>query len=176
MILSRRTLLAALAASSLAASCTLSAEMPQLQARNMTFTGSDASGLTFQCDFIAFNTNGFALDLENLHANLIIEGNDVGAGVAALSAQLPPGRWTPVSATVTVPWNGVPAFLLAAAASPTVNYTMRGEVTVHRFITVHPRFETSGTIPRDLFLRGAANTINGLLNQVVPGLGVQVGP
>lgn len=179
MSLTRRNLLLALAgASALSASgCTLTAEIPQIQVQNLRFTGADGSGLTFQVDFVAFNTNTFPLDLENMRAHLFLEGNDVGAGVSALTAQLPTGRWTPVSATMTVPWGGAPSFLAAAAGAPMVNYTLRGDVTVHRYISVRAPFETSGTVPREFLLRGATGAINNVINSVLPGFGgVQVGP
>lgn len=173
MSLTRRHLL--LAAAGLAAlapvGCTVTAEVPQIQARDVRFTGVDPAGLTFQVDFIAYNTNTFTLDLENLRARMLIEGNDVGAGVSAVSAQIPPGRWTPVSATMTIPWSGVPASLLVASGAPQLRYTLRGEVTVHRFISVRAPFETQGTVARDFFMRGAAHTINSVINSVLPGFG-----
>src|SRR5207253_658173 len=84
MSLSRRHLLlvvAGLAAAS-SAGCTITAEIPQIQARDLRFTGIDPAGLTFQVDFIAYNTNSFTLDLHDLRARMIIEGNDIGAGVS----------------------------------------------------------------------------------------------
>lgn len=179
MSLTRRNLLLALAGASAAsaAGCTITAEIPQIQVRDLRFTGIDGNGLTFQVDFIAFNTNNFALDLHDLRAHLLLEGNDVGAGVSTLAAQIPTGRWTPVTAAMTVPWGGAPAFLSVAGGAPMVNYTLRGEVTVHHYVSIRAPFESSGTVPRDFFLRGATNTINSVINSVLPGFGgVQVGP
>ena len=179
MSLTRRNLLLALAGASAlsAVGCTITAEIPQIQVQSLRFTGADGSGLTFQVDFIAFNTNTFALDLQDMRAHLFLEGNDVGAGVSALAAQIPTGRWTPVSATMTVPWGGAPAFLAAAAGSPNVNYTLRGEVTVQHYISVRAPFETSGTVPRDFLTRGATGAINNVINSVLPGFGgIRVGP
>lgn len=168
----RRHLLVALGLAALSsAGCTVTAEIPQIQARELRFTGVDAAGLTFQVDFIAYNTNTFTLDLHDLQARMIIEGNDIGAGVAAVAAQIPPGRWTPVSATMTIPWGGVPASLLVASGAPQLNYTLRGEVTVDHYVSIRAPFETHGTVARDFFMRGATNTINSVINSVLPGFG-----
>lgn len=168
----RQLLVAAVGLASLSAvGCTVTAEIPQIQARELRFTSADASGLTFQVDFVAFNTNSFTLDLHDLRARMLIEGNDVGAGVTAVAAQIPPGRWTPVSATMTIPWGGVPASLLVASGSPQLNYTLQGEVTVDHYVTIRAPFETRGTVPRDFFLRGAASTLNSVINSVLPGFG-----
>ena len=173
MSLSRRhfVLAAAGLAALSAAGCTVTAEIPQIQARDLRFMSADPSGLTFQVEFIAYNTNTFTLDLENLRAHMLIEGNDVGAGVSAVSAQIPPGRWTPVSATMTIPWGGVPTSLLVAGGAPQLNYTLRGEVTVHHYVSIRAPFETHGTVPRDFFMRGATSTINNVINSVLPGFG-----
>ena len=168
----RQLLVAAVGLAALSAvGCTVTAEIPQIQARDLRFTSADASGLTFQVDFVAFNTNTFTLDLHDLRARMIIEGNDVGAGVSAVAAQIPPGRWTPVSATMTIPWGGVPASLLVASGAPQLNYTLQGEVTVDHYVTIRAPFETHGTVPRDFFLRGAASTLNNVINSVLPGFG-----
>jgi hypothetical protein len=173
MSLSRRHLLLAAAglAALSAAGCTVTAEIPQIQARELRFMSADPGGLTFQVDFIAFNTNTFTLDLENLQARMTIEGNDLGAGLAAVSAQIPPGRWTPVTATMTIPWGGVPASLLVAGGAPTLHYTLQGEVTVHHYVSIRAPFTTQGTVQRDFFMRGAASTINNVINSVLPGFG-----
>ena len=152
--------------------CTITAEIPQIQARDLRFTGVDAAGLTFQVDFIAYNTNTFTLDLHDLRAHMIIEGNDLGSTVSAVAAQIPPGRWTPVTATMTLPWNGVPASLLVAGGSSAqLRYTLQGEVTVDHYISIRAPFETHGTVPRDFFMRGATSTINNVINSVLPGFG-----
>lgn len=173
MSFTRRHLL--LAAAGLAAlssvGCTITAEVPQIQARELRFTGVDPAGLTFQVDFIAYNTNTFTLDLHDLRASMIIEGNDLGSTVSAVSAQIPPGRWTPVTATMTLPWNGVPASLLVASGAPQLNYTLRGEVTVDHYVSIRAPFETHGTVARDFFMRGATATINNVINSVIPGFG-----
>jgi len=168
----RRHLLVALGLAALASTgCTVTAEVPQIQARELRFTGIDGAGLTFQVDFIAYNTNTFTLDLHDLQARMFIEGNDIGAGVSAVAAQIPPGRWTPVSATMTIPWGGVPASLLVASGAPMLNYTLRGEVTVDHYVSIRAPFETHGTVARDFFMRGATNTINNVINSVLPGFG-----
>ncbi len=168
----RHVLLAALGLAALSsAGCTVTAEVPQIQARELRFTGVDAAGLTFQVDFIAYNTNTFTLDLHDLQARMFIEGNDIGAGVSAVAAQIPPGRWTPVSATMTIPWGGVPASLLVASGAPQLNYTLRGEVTVDHYVSIRAPFETHGTVARDFFMRGATNSINNVINSVLPGFG-----
>ncbi|MDB4932741.1 MAG: hypothetical protein JWM10_5225 [Myxococcaceae bacterium] len=173
MSLTRRHLvLAALGlAAAASAGCTITAEIPQIQARELRFTGVDPAGLTFQVDFIAFNTNNFTLDLHDLRAHMIIEGQDLGSTVTAVSAQLPTGRWTPVTATMTLPWNGVPASLLVASGAPTLNYVLQGEVTVDHYVSIRAPFETRGTVPRDFFMRGATSTINNVINSVLPGFG-----
>ena len=168
----RRHLLLALGLAGLSSvGCTVTAEIPQIQARELRFTGIDGAGLTFQVDFIAYNTNTFTLNLHDLRAHMIIEGNDIGAGVSAVAAQIPPGRWTPVSATMTIPWGGVPASLLVASGAPQLNYTLRGEVTVEHYLSIRAPFETHGTVARDFFMRGATNTINNVINSVLPGFG-----
>lgn len=168
----RRHLLVALGLAALASTgCTVTAEVPQIQARELRFTGVDGAGLTFQVDFIAYNTNTFTLDLHDLQARMFIEGNDIGAGVSAVAAQIPPGRWTPVSATMTIPWGGVPASLLVASGAPQLNYTLRGEVTVDHYVSIRAPFETHGTVARDFFMRGATNSINNVINSVLPGFG-----
>lgn len=173
MSLSRRHLL--LVAAGLAAlaapGCTVTAEIPQIQARDLRFMSADPSGLTFQVDFIAFNTNTFTLDLHDLRARMFIEGQDIGAGVSAVAAQIPPGRWTPVSATMTIPWGGVPASLLVASGAPQLNYTLQGEVTVDHYVSIRAPFQTQGTVARDFFMRGATGAINNVINSVLPGFG-----
>lgn len=155
--------------------CTVHVESPRLQVQSMEFTGIDGSGLTFRVVIQAYNANTFTLDLRDLNAHLVLEGNDAGSSVTAVSAQLPPGRWVPVTANVTVPWGGVPQYIAAAAGSPMVNYTLEGHVTVQHYLSVRAPFSTNGTVPREFFLRGATNTINSVINSVLPGFGgVQV--
>lgn len=159
------------------AGCTIHVETPQLSPRSMEFTGVDGTGLNFRVVIAAYNSNTFTLDLRELEARLIIEGNDVGSSVTALPFQLPPGRWVDVTADVRMPWNGAPAALLAAAGQPTVTYVLQGDVTVSHYLSVRAHFETQGTTPREFFLRGAQGTVNSVINSVLPGFGgVQVGP
>lgn len=173
--LSRRAVLAmvfALGAASVG--CTLDVRTPNVRPRDLQFTGVSPQGLTFRVVFDTYNSNSFTLDLRDLRAHLWLDGQDIGAGVNAVRAQLPPGRWVPVNAEVTVPWNGAPGALLGAGGAPMVNYTIRGEVTVEHYLSIRAPFETSGTVPRQFFMRGAANTLNNVVNQVLPGVGIQV--
>lgn len=157
--------------------CTIHVETPQLAPRSMEFTGIDGAGLNLRVTFAAYNSNTFSLDLSDLEARLIIEGNDVGTSVTAVPFQLPPGRWVDVTANVRIPWNGAPASLLATASQPMVTYVLQGEVTVSHYLSVRAHFETQGTTPREFFMRGAAGAVNSVINSVLPGFGgVQVGP
>ncbi len=176
MRLSRRSLLLSTVVLAASAGCTIHVETPRLTARDMRFTGVDGNGLTFTVTFAAHNSNTFNLDLRDINAHLWLDGNDVGSGVSAVSAHLPAQQEVPVTAQVTVPWNGAPAWLLAAAGSPTVNYVLRGDVTVQHYLSVRTSFETSGTVPRDFFMRGATGAINNVINSVLPGMGIQKGP
>ena len=125
--------------------------------------------------FAAYNTNTFTLQLRDLQARLLLDGNDVGSSVTVLGAELPTGRWVPLTADVVVPWSGAPQYLLAAAANPTVAYTLDGHVTVDHYLSLRVPFQTSGTVPRSFFLSGATGTINSMINSVLPGFGgVQV--
>lgn len=171
----RRYVLAATAAVAISsAGCTIHVEQPRITPRDMQFTGIDGSGLVFQVTFNAYNPNTFELVLRDLDAHLWLQGNDVGSTVSALGATLPAMQEVPVTARVTMPWNGAPAWLLTAAASPMVEYTLRGQVTVERFISVRANFETAGTVPRSFFMQGAAGTVNNLLNSFgLPGVQVQ---
>jgi len=171
----RRRCLALGLAAALAAGCTISVEQPQIQVQTMEFTGVGNQGLTFRVTFIAYNSNTFNLRLRDLNARLILEGNDAGSSVTVLGAELPTGRWVPVTADVSVPWSGAPQYLLAAAANPTVNYTLDGHVTVEHYLSIRAPFQTSGTMPRSVLLGGATNTVNSMINSVLPGFGgVQV--
>ena len=104
----RRRCLALGLAAALAAGCTISVEQPQIQVQSMEFTGVGGQGLTFRVTFIAYNSNTFTLRLRDLNARLILEGNDAGSSVTVLGAELPTGRWVPVTADVSVPWSGAP--------------------------------------------------------------------
>ncbi len=168
----RRYALAATAVLALSATgCTITVEQPRITPRDMQFTGIDGSGLVFTVTFNAYNPNSFELTLRDLDAHLWLQGNDVGSTVNSLGATLPPMREVGVTARVTMPWNGAPAWLLTAAGSPMVEYTLRGEVTVERFISVRTSFEHAGTVPRSFFMQGAMGTVNGLLNSFgLPGV------
>ncbi len=156
------------------AGCSINVEAPQLQAQSMEFTGIDGNGLAFRVVFVAYNSNSFTLNLRNLEARLAIEGHDAGSSVTVLAADIPPGRWVPVTANVTMPWSGAPQHLLTLT-HPTVNYTLDGQVTVDHYISVRARFQTGGQMPREFFLRGATQTVNSMINSVLPGFGgVQV--
>ncbi len=76
-----------------------------------------------------------------------------------------------MTANVSVPWNGAPAYLLSAAGSPMVNYTLRGQVTVEHYLSVRASFETQGQAPRQFFMQGAMNSVNSVINSVLPGFG-----
>lgn len=171
----RRYALAAAAVAALSsAGCTIHVEQPRITPRDMQFTGIDGSGLVFQVTFNAYNPNTFELVLRDLDAHLWLQGNDVGSSVNSVGATLPPMQEVPVTARVTLPWNGAPAWLLAAGGSPMVEYTLRGQVTVERYISVRASFETAGTVPRSFFLQGAAGSVNGILNSFgLPGVVVQ---
>jgi LEA14-like dessication related protein len=171
----RRCVLAVTAVVALSTTgCTIHVEQPRITPRDMQFTGIDGSGLVFQVTFNAYNPNPYELILRDLDAHLWLAGNDVGSTVTSLGATLPAMQEVPVTARVTMPWGGAPASLLATAGSPMVEYTLRGEVTVERYITVRTGFETAGTVPRSFFLQGAMGTVNGLLNSFgIPGVQVQ---
>lgn len=171
----RRYALAAAAVAALSsAGCTIHVEQPRITPRDMQFTGIDGSGLVFQVTFNAYNPNTFELVLRDLDAHLWLQGNDVGSSVNSVGATLPPMQEVPVTARVTLPWNGAPTWLLAAGGSPMVEYTLRGQVTVERYISVRASFETAGTVPRSFFLQGAAGSVNGILNSFgLPGVVVQ---
>lgn len=171
----RRFALAAAATLALtSAGCTIHVEQPRITPRDMQFTGIDGAGLHFNVTFAAYNSNTFSLDLRELNAQLYLQGNDVGASTTVLAATLPAMQEVPVTAQVTMPWNGAPAWLLTAAASPMVEYTLRGEVTVQHYLSVRAPFETAGTVPRSFFMQGAAGTVNGILNSFgIPGVVVQ---
>jgi LEA14-like dessication related protein len=159
----------------LGSACTISVEAPQLQAQSLEFTGIDGNGLTFRVVFNAYNPNMFDLNVSSLNAHLLLEGNDAGSSVTSVGAALPARRWVPVTANVTVPWSGAPAYLLTAASSPVVNYTLEGQVTVEHYLSVRASFSTSGSAPREFFLRGAMGSVNSVINSVLPGFGgVQV--
>lgn len=163
---------AALAISS--AGCTIHVEQPRITPRDMQFTGIDGSGLVFQVNLNVYNPNTFSLDLRELNAHLWLQGNDVGSTVTSIGGSLPAMQEVPISTRVTMPWSGTPAWLLTAAASPMVEYTLRGEVTVEHVISVRTSFETAGTVPRSFFMQGAAGTVNGILNSFgIPGVVVQ---
>lgn len=151
--------------------CVISAEAPQLQAQSLEFTGIDGNGLAFRVVFNAYNPNAFDLNISSLNAHLYLEGNDAGSSVTAVGAALPARRWVPVTANVSVPWNGAPAYLMAAAGSPVVNYTLRGQVTVEHYLSIRASFETQGQAPREFFMRGAMNSVNSVINSVLPGFG-----
>ncbi len=170
-VTNRRVFLAMAALGAMAMGCTIHVETPQIQAQSMEFTGIDGSGVTFRVVFNAYNPNTFDLNLSNLNAHLFLDGNDVGSSVTAVGAALPPMRWVPVTANVTVPWNGVPASIMAAAGSPMVNYVLQGQVTVEHYLSVRASFQTGGTVPREFFMRGAMNSVNGVINSVLPGFG-----
>lgn len=173
-LLPRRTaLLALLALGAASAGCTINVQTPHIRPRDLQFTGASPQGLTFRVLFDTYNSNTFTLDLRDLRAHLWLDGQDVGSGVNVVRAQIPPGRWTPVTADVTVPWNGAPAFLMAGG-SPMVNYTIEGEVTVEHYLSIRAPFTSRGTVPREFFMRGAVGTINSVVNQVLPGVGVQI--
>lgn len=155
----------------LATACSITVEQPRIQVQGMEFTGISNQGLSFRVSLIAYNSNSFTLRLRDLNARLLLEGNDAGSAVTVLGAELPTGRWVPVSANVVVPWAGVPQYLLTAVANPNVNYTLDGNVTVDHYLSVRAPFQTSGTVPRAFFLGGAANTINSMVNSVFPGVG-----
>lgn len=162
-------LLGALAA--LDQGCAINVATPQIQVQNMEFTGVTNGGVAFRVTFVAYNSNTFSLNLRDLNAHLILEGNDAGSSVTVLGADLQPGRWVPVQADVTVPWQGMPQYLLAAAGNPNVNYTLEGQVTVEHYLSIRASFTTSGTVPRQVFLAGAANSVNSVINSVLPGFG-----
>lgn len=44
---------------------------------------------------------------------------------------------------------------------------------VHHYLTIRAPYST-GTVPRDFFLRGAQNAVQGVLNSILPGMGVQM--
>lgn len=171
----RRRCLALGLVAALVGGCTITAEQPQIQVQRFDFTGIDGRGLAFRVTFVAFNTNTFTLHLRDLNARLSLDGNDAGSAVTVLGAELPTGRWVPLTADVVVPWSGAPQYLLAAAANPTVHYTLDGHVTVDHYISIRAPFQTSGEVPRSFFLNGAAGTVNSMINSVLPGFGgVQV--
>lgn len=170
----RSLLLIPLALAAASVGCTVHVETPRITARDLRFVGMDNNGLSFDVNFSAYNANTFELDIRELNATLWLEGNHVGAGVSNVVARLPPMRETPVTGRVTIPWHGAPAYLMAAAGSPVVNYQIRGDVRVHHYLSIRAPFESAGTVPRDFFLRGAQNAVNGVLNSLLPGMGVQV--
>ncbi len=166
----RSLLLIPLALAAVSVGCTVHVETPRITARDLHFVGMDANGLSFDVNFSAYNANTFELDIRELNATLWLEGNHIGAGVGNIAARLPPMRETPVTGRVTIPWNGAPGFLMTAAASPMVTYQIRGDVRVHHYLSIRAPFETSGTVPRDFFLRGAQNAVHGVINSILPGM------
>lgn len=171
--MNRRTFLSALTAIGAAATgCTIHVESPQLQAQSMEFTGIDGNGLAFRVVMNAYNPNGFDLTIRELNAHLLLDGNDAGSSVTAVGAALPAQRWVPVTCNVVVPWRGAPGYLMSAMGSPTVNYTLEGQVTVEHYLSVRASFSTTGSAPREFFLRGAMNSVGGMINSVLPGFGV----
>jgi LEA14-like dessication related protein len=170
----RRAFLAVALLGALAGGC-IRVEAPQLQAQSMEFTGIDGNGLAFRVVFNAYNPNGYELNIRELSAQLTLDNNAAGSSVTALGVVLPPQRWVPVTASVVVPWNGAPAYLMAAAGSPTVSYTLQGTVVVEHYLSLRASFATRGTVAREFFLRGAAGSVNSMINSVLPGFGgVQV--
>ncbi len=170
----RRAFLAMALLGALAGGC-IHVEAPQLQAQSMEFTGIDGNGLAFRVVFNAYNPNSYELNIRELNAQLTLDNNDAGSSVTAVGTVLPPQRWVPVTANVIVPWNGAPAYLMAAAGSPTVNYTLHGQVVVEHYLSLRASFTTSGSVPREFFLRGALGSVNSVINSVLPGFGgVQV--
>lgn len=170
-VINRRWALAAVLLGCASAAGCISVETPQIQVQSLNFTGIDGQGLQFHVVFNTYNPNGYNLNLQNLNARLILDGNDVGSSVTVVSAALPPQRWVPVSANVTVPWSGAPAWMLAAAGQPMVNYTIEGSVTVEHYLSIRASFTQSGQMPREFFMRGATNTVNQMINSVLPGFG-----
>lgn len=151
--------------------CTIHVETPRITPQNLEFTGFDNQGLSFRVQLSVYNANSFELNLRDLNSHLYLQGNDVGSSVATISATLPPYRETPVTAQVTVPWSGAPAYLLTGVANPSVEYRLIGQVTVQHYLSVRADFDTSGQVPREFFLRGAQNSINSVINSVLPGFG-----
>lgn len=167
----RRRCLALGLLAAVAGGCTIHVEQPRIQVQNMEFTGIGQQGLSFRVTFVAYNANTFTLRLRDLNARLVLEGHDAGTAVTVLGAELPTGRWVPVQADVVVPWSGAPQYLLAAAGNPNVSYTLDGNVTVEHYLSIRAPFQTGGTVPRAFFLGGASNTINSMINSVMPGFG-----
>jgi LEA14-like dessication related protein len=137
----------------------------------MEFTGASAQGVTFRVTISAYNPNTFDLNLRDLNARLILDGNDVGSAVTVMGVSLPARNSIPVTTNVTIPWNGIPNTLMAAAMNPTVSYTLEGQVTVDHYLSIRASFATQGTVPRSIFLQGAMGSMGGMINSVLPGLG-----
>lgn len=151
--------------------CTIHVEQPRMTPRAMDFRSIDAQGMWFHVQFAAYNGNTFELTMRELNSHLFLEGNDVGSSVTNVgNVTLPPMREVPMEVDIHLPWNGVPAALMAMQ-QPMVNYTLQGDVTVEHYLSVHTDFTYQGTVPREFFMRGATGAINNAINSVLPGMG-----
>lgn len=170
-VIDRRRALAALGCGALIAACPLSIEPPQLRTRRAEFTGVDGDDLQFRVELDAYNPNGFELAVRRLDARLVLDGHDAGSSVTSLSVSLPPMRWVPFTANVTVPRHGAPSYLLLPEWSPVVAYALEGRVTAEHQIAVRATFVHHDVLPREVFLRSASSTVNNMASSVLPGFG-----
>ena len=137
---------------------------PTMELHHAEVRTASPAGIGMDVYLKVHNDNGFDVQVRNVRVQTTMQGRWTLPGVQYSPNQwLPAGQTTIVAAPVVIPWPMVVPLLAETAASPTIEYRVRGsaDVTAIRSIGIrsnnYPVDET-GTIPRAAVVQAAART------------------
>jgi hypothetical protein len=138
---------------------------PTMELHHAEVRTASPAGIGMDVYLKVHNDNSFDVQVRNVRVQTTMQGRWTLPGVAYSPNQwLPAGKTTIVAAPVLIPWPMVAPLLAETAASPTIEYRVRGnaDVTAIRSVGIksdnYPVDET-GTIPRIAVLQAARTTM-----------------
>jgi LEA14-like dessication related protein len=124
-----RSAIAALAIAALSSGCP-TVYAPQIRNQRADITGVTNGGLAMQVSLTIFNTNDFDVSLDEVTANLNLNGSDLGTVESEQLWTLPAQQDTQVVANFVVPYTELPGLVIGAIVGGQVPYRVTGEASV----------------------------------------------
>jgi LEA14-like dessication related protein len=115
---------------------------PALTAQRADIAGVTAGGLQMRVSLTVFNHNDFDVSIDELTANLILNGNDLGTVESDQLWTLPAQQDTEIVCDFVVPYADLPSLAVGALLGGQIPYRVEGEAGVDGYpVTVEYSYE-----------------------------------
>jgi LEA14-like dessication related protein len=131
---------------------------PQIRTQRADITGVTNGGLAMQVSLTIFNTNDFDVSLDEITANLNLNGSDLGTVESDQLWTLPAQRDTQVVTQFVIPYTDLPGLAISAIVGGQIPYRVTGEASVDGApVTVEYMYE--GYVDQAMLLGTAGRAI-----------------